>query len=307
MDFTEKLKGKAKAAGADLVGIAPIERFAKEPPQNHPASIFPAGKAVIVIGRRITRGTLRGIEEGTNWNSYTIFGYNNLDDAWVSETCYDVCMFLEDNGWEGVPIFPHPPEVWPQGVAVSPDRPAPNVIPDFDYAAVAAGLGEIGYGGFFLSPQYGPRQRLGLIITDAPLAADPLYPGELCGDCRQCAIQCPLGAISEEDPAERVCEEKKMQIGRIQEEICRKCLNGAYANRYHERGKTDRNAALCARTCIVALERAGKLENEFENPFRKRPQWAVNIWDEAGVMEEGEGGVQWRGCADPGSTAQGGK
>ena len=307
MDFTTELKGKAKAFGADLVGIAPLERFASEPPQRHPASIFPGGKAVIAVGRRITRGTLRGIEEGTNWNSYTIFGYNNLDDAWVAETCYDLCMFLEDNGWEGVPIFPHPPEVWPQGVAVAPDRPAPNVIPDFDFAAVAAGLGEIGYGGFFLSPEFGPRQRLGLIITDAPLVADPLFQGDLCGDCRQCAIQCPLGAISEEEFSEVACEDKKIQVGKIQEELCRKCQNGAFANRYHKRGKPERKAALCARTCMVALERAGKLENTFENPFRKRPQWAVNIWGEAGIMEEGEGGAQWRGCADPGSTAQGGK
>lgn len=307
MDLTPELKRMARTFGADLIGIAPLERFAQEPPQRHPSSIFPGGKAVIVVGRRITRGTLRGIEEGTNWNSYTIFGYNNLDDAWVAETCYDLCMFLEDHGWEGVPVFPHPPEVWPQGVAVAEDRPAPNVIPDFDFAAVAAGLGEIGYGGFFLSPQFGPRQRLGLIITDAQLTPDPLYQGELCGDCRQCAIQCPLGAISKEDSTILTCGEKEMEIGKLEESICRKCQNGAFANRYHEKGKPDRKAALCARTCLMALERAKKLENAFHNPFRKRPLWAVNIWGEAGIMEEQDGKAQWRGCAEPGSTAQGGK
>jgi epoxyqueuosine reductase QueG len=305
VDFTKKVKEVARAAGADLVGIAPIERFKDQPEHNHPSAIFPAGKAVIVIGKRIPRGALRGIEEGTNWHSFTLFGYNNLDDAWVTETCYNVCMFLEDNGWEGVPIFPHPHEVWPQGIAVAPDRPAPNVIPNFDFAAVAAGLGEIGYGGFFLTPQFGPRQRLGLIITDAPLEGDELYQENLCGDCRQCAIVCPLGAISEEETEELVCENKKMIVGKRREDICRKCQNGAFANRYHERGNTERRAALCARTCIVALERAGKLENVFANPFRKRSLWAVNIWGEAGEIEEKEIAT-WKGCADPGSTAQGG-
>lgn len=98
-----------------------------------------------------------------------------------------------------------------------------------------------------------------------------------------------------------------MQIGQIDENLCRKCQNGAFANRYHERGKPERKAALCARTCLVALEQGKKLKNTFENPFRKRPMWAVNIWGEAGTLEEKEGQVQWKGCAEPGSTAQGGK
>lgn len=63
-DFTSMLKEFASQRGADLVGIANVGRFEELPTEKHPSSIFPEAKSVVVLGRRITRGTLRGMEEG---------------------------------------------------------------------------------------------------------------------------------------------------------------------------------------------------------------------------------------------------
>ena len=65
--FTAAFKEYARSVGADLVGIANIERFEDVAPNRHPSSIFPEARSVVMIGKRITRGTLRGLEEGTQF------------------------------------------------------------------------------------------------------------------------------------------------------------------------------------------------------------------------------------------------
>jgi len=65
------------------------------------------------------------------------------------------------------------------------------------FEAVAAGLGEIGQSGLLLTPQFGARQRVAALITDAPLAPDPLYAGEtLCRHCGACVRSCVVSALS---------------------------------------------------------------------------------------------------------------
>jgi len=68
------------------------------------------------------------------------------------------------------------------------------------HAAVAAGLGELGFSGLLLTPEFGPRQRLVSIITDAPLKASPMHNGpKLCqpDSCGYACIKaCPTAAMS---------------------------------------------------------------------------------------------------------------
>ena len=118
MSLTEEVKQAAMQAGADLLGIASPDRFDVLPAHQHPAAIMPAVRSIIVIGRRIPRGCVRPIEEGTNFQTYELFGYYWLDTEFLALTTYQLCAWLEDRGFEAVPIFPFPPEAWPQGVAV---------------------------------------------------------------------------------------------------------------------------------------------------------------------------------------------
>jgi len=291
-----QVKERARQAGADLIGIAPPERFADVPPERNPLSIFPDAKAIIVIGRRITRGTLRATEEGTNLGTYEMFGYSWLDGEFIAMTVFDVVSFIEDTGWEATPLFPFPPEAHPQGLPVREGAPAPNVYPDFDHAAVAAGLGEISYHGVFLSPQFGPRQRFQLILTDAPLAADPLLAQPICGKCGKCVATCPLGALDASRESKLDIAGKQMALCGVDYAKCKACRNGATGNRYHPSGKPDRLAAICTRTCLDQLERNGKLSNGFETEFRWREPWALDAMGQAVKMEAPATG---RGCADP--------
>ena len=181
--FKAEVLSTAKKIGIDLVGFASKARFETVDPQHNPFSIFPEAKTVIMVGKRICRGTLRGIEEGTNFTDYHMYGRNWLEDEFLAVAVYDLVRMIEDNGWEACPIFPNPSELGPQGVSVADGRPAPNVYPDFNYAAVACGLGEIGMNGLFLSPEFGSRQRFHMILTDAEIEESPLFEGSICDGC----------------------------------------------------------------------------------------------------------------------------
>ena len=276
MNTTEKLiRESLEKCNIDLIGFAGKERFEGVDPQHNPFSIFPEANTVIMLGKRICRGALRGIEEGTNFGDYALFGKNWLEDEFLSIACYDLVRVLEDNGWEACPIFPNPAELGPQGVSVAEGRPEPNVYPDFDYAAVACGLGEIGMNGLLLTPRFGSRQRFHMIITDAVIESSPLLAESICDRCGKCAESCPLGAIDMTEPEIIDICGKKMPVAKINYELCRICKNGACKNRFGTAAKPDRIAALCNRTCLCHLEEEGLLSNKFENAFRRREAWSV--------------------------------
>jgi epoxyqueuosine reductase len=71
--------------------------------------------------------------------------------------------------------------------------------------AVQAGLGEYGRNGLLITKEYGPRVRLGRVLTDMPLAHDkPIQFGvaKTCHACRRCANNCPPQAIDHGDPSD---------------------------------------------------------------------------------------------------------
>jgi hypothetical protein len=193
---TAQIREYAYAQGLDLCGVANIERFDGAPSRMHPASIFPEARSVIVVGKRIVRGGWRGIEEGTYWPAYTYFDYHGLLNAqFIQVPLYELACFIEDHGWEAVPYYAGVPEAQGLDTPLREGGVAPNVHLAIRIAGVAAGLGEIGWSKVFLTPRFGPRQRLHCIITDLELEPDPLVPpGTLCARCMHCVQGCP-GAI----------------------------------------------------------------------------------------------------------------
>jgi len=65
--------------------------------------------------------------------------------------------------------------------------------------AMDAGLGTIGRMGLLITPDLGPRVRIGVVTTDLPL--DPDLPGDdpsvtdFCTICKKCAVNCPSRSI----------------------------------------------------------------------------------------------------------------
>jgi epoxyqueuosine reductase QueG len=274
--LTQQFVDFAREKRADLIGFAPIERFADVPANHHPSSIFPECRTVIAVAKRITRGSLRGLEEGTQFDIYGQFGLAWLADRTLAVTTTALATWLEDQRWEAVPIQDLPPEVPPSGISVKPGLPAPNVMIDVRHAAVRAGLGELGFCGEVLTPEYGPRQRFQLILTDAPLTATPLATAPVCDQCLACAQSCPLGAIDSAHPVTIAIAGRSFTIGKVDYGKCRSCRNGARPNPYHPAGLPDRLGALCTRSCVDHLDRTRRITNVLAQPFRQRPAWQVD-------------------------------
>lgn len=270
-----EVKKLAKELGADLVGIAPIERLAGLPAESNPKSVMPSAKSVIVVGRRILRGAYRGIEEGTNfWSTYGCFGNGWLEGQFLARTVADLTSRLEEEGIEAVPMRGSSEKGENKKMAEA--KPAANVCLDYKVMAQAAGLGSIGKGGFFITKEYGHRQRFAMIITDAEFEVDEVVRLDLCAGCSACADACPLKAMNKGKTSKAGLKDAGCDVFELNTNLCENCVNGRTESLSE---KIDRSASSCGRACLVALE--NKIGNKFENKFRKRKVWTRDLYGKA--------------------------
>lgn len=237
MVSSQELKEFALAHGADIVGIGSMDRFEGAPKEGDPRYIFPDAKAIIGLAFRINRGCFRGNEEGTYFAAYPSMGYAGINFRDAPITLRAICNYLEDDGYESVPIQnmsimssfdlmgiePKEGEVKKKTSArpVSPDKPAPDVDFSFRIAAYICGMGEIGYSKVFLTPKFGPRQRFAFVLTDAPLEPDPIYDGPpICDKCMECVKQCSVGAISARDQVKVTIAGHEIEWGKVNALAC---------------------------------------------------------------------------------------
>ena len=249
------LKNAALAAGADLCGIGSMDRFEGAPKEMDPRYLFPEAKSVICMVFRIPRGVQRGIEEGTQFYQYPSMAYGGINEIYAPQVLYHVGKVIEDYGYEafvyrntgargcvsdmdGTPGNSLSPEEEieqneqlkknPQHTrsvkytrAARPGQVPPDLQFQFRLAAVACGLGEIGWSKMFLTKEFGPLQRVAFIFTDAELEPDPLYDGEpLCRKCMACVRECPGQCISSSESIEVNIGGKICQWGKLDEWKC---------------------------------------------------------------------------------------
>ena len=79
------------------------------------------------------------------------------------------------------------------------------------YAAVAAGLGTIGWSGNVLHPDHGARVLFNTVLTNAELAQSAMLDATLCDGCRLCASACQSGFIRTRE-ADRVSVGGREQV-----------------------------------------------------------------------------------------------
>ena len=294
------IQDHATGIGLSLFGVAPPDRFAGLPASVHPASILPEVRSILVVGKEIPRGDYRGVEEGTLWT----FASKHLEQLLL----LDMVRYIEQqSGYEAVPYMAHPAKTTPLSRPVSPDRPLPNVTLHLEYAAVAAGLGEISLIGQLLTPRFGSRNALGIILTELELEPDPLYSGSLCDHaaCGKCAAICPAGAINPNKTVTLNIGGRLTELAEVNYHLCRMCPNGAAPDFINKAGQeelmlaftgnqpdvvetstvlTRRNVpnianAVCSRTCLAYLEHAERRQHRYVEPFRDTKPWLLDTWE----------------------------
>lgn len=196
MDITSRVVAKALELGADIVGIAPAERFAGAPVRMSPEGLLPGARSVVVAALHHTDASIELSGEPTPQPEGPYHVQWRVMNPKLHDISFLLGRFLEAEGYRALPIVSS--NIWRyHGYKEFKLDFAPDLA--HRYAAVAAGLGEIGWSGLLLTPQFGPRQRLVSIVTDAKLTPTPVYAaGALCDRCMSCVENCPADAFRRE-------------------------------------------------------------------------------------------------------------
>ena len=295
-DLTEQVRHIALAHGADLVGFAPISRFDGAPPELHPRTIYPGTRTVIAMAVRQQRGPLKTIEEGTYWQAYNCDNYWYLNEVVAPALLRQVVLGLEDQGYTSVPV--HNPFQPHRGRPVRDGEPfGPDGMISLRIIGVAAGLGELGHSKLLLTPQFGPRQRVFAVFTDAELEPTPLFTGSICDGCQACVRECEAGAIGTSRNVEVRIGDQVYRHAPLDPKACGAVHRGddpryspfwtgseapgkgpAYneflMNRFRHLSICGGRG--CIRACLDHLERTGRIATTFRSPFIERPRWKLN-------------------------------
>jgi ferredoxin len=294
--LTQRVRETALAAGADLVGFAPISRFEGAPPKLHPHTIFPPTRTVVAIALRQPRGALKAVEEGTYWQAYNCDSYWYLNEIAGPQALRAIVFALEAEGYTSVPV--HNPFHPHTGRQIREDQPAgPDGLVSLRVIGVAAGLGELGQSKLLLTPQFGPRQRVFAVFTDAELEATPLFGGSICDGCRSCARECEAEAIGESRQVTFTIEGREFGHAAFDASACAPVHNGSdprfspfWNGSEPPGGEPSYQAFLkhrfrhlavcvgrgCLRACLDHLEKAGRIEARFSTPMIERDRWKLN-------------------------------
>lgn len=183
--------------GADVCGIADMERFDGAPRGYHPEDIYKECRSVIVAGIALPRGVME-VEPRL------IYGHFNYQAAvHVDTVTFRAAKEIEKRyGGIAVPMPADSPyEYWDK------ERLEGKGLISMKHAAVAAGLGTMGKSSLFLNKEYGTLLTLGAIFTNMELEADPLSDPVCIEGCRLCIKNCPVQALDGKTTDQKKCRQ----------------------------------------------------------------------------------------------------
>jgi len=252
---SEDVKHVAKVVGADLVGVTPFdqrwtytERFSVQTGRAKPNDLPDGLTNVIVIGQSMDHDLTRTAPSALAGTA-TGLGYS-LD----SVVLLTIAQYLRNLGYLAIPSM----------------NDTALAIP----YALEAGLGEYGRHGLLITPEFGPRLRLGKIFTDMPLARDhPKSFGveRFCEGCRRCTDACPAKAIPGGEPS-TVRHNRSNIIG-----IKKWSVDGQKCFGYWSKVNTD--CSVCIRVCPYNRDYSKRSSRWWVKLAARAPRLALELAD----------------------------
>lgn len=170
--------------GVFKVGFADPAHGFEKAKDCHPNDIMEDCKSVIVFALNAHLGSYMTLKCSERNN--VELGIINVYGSLVS---YKIAEFLKENNYNAV---------IPYGYKYEKEKIA---YLSFKLAAYEAGLGVFGRSGLIITPEYGPRIYLGVVLTDSLIESDrPLKNFNPCAECDVCVRLCPINAINKELP-----------------------------------------------------------------------------------------------------------
>jgi len=196
--------------GADVVGMAPIERWDTPPPFDSknihvyphsgykPTELMPTARSVIVLGM----GQLIGVMESNISDAKTTYAYGNFGyvhpNRVMNAVCFKLARWLEKHSWRTLPLG----SIIGSRYNHKADKDESIISPLYSVfslkrSAVLAGVGRKARNGLVANPIFGTRIRFACLITAAPLEGNPPLEDDPCPpNCTICRDVCPMQAIT---------------------------------------------------------------------------------------------------------------
>jgi len=181
--------------GADVCGIAAIDRFASAPAGFSPTDIFAQCRSVIVFGIALPKGLAMVSPR------LVYAHYNSLICGQVDAVALKGAKLLEQQYHACAVPMPcdSPYDYW------EADTMTGRGLISMKHAAAAAGLGALGKNSMLLNARYGNMLTLGAILCDLPLQSDPLAESICIKGCSKCIDSCPVHAIGTDTVNQLLC------------------------------------------------------------------------------------------------------
>jgi epoxyqueuosine reductase QueG len=200
---SQEVKRMAKELGADLVGIASVQRFEAAPEGFKPTDIFPDARSVIALAKRFPNGVF----SAGSPVPYTFASSVTLQE--VFRLTYGLGLRLEDFGVTAIPVPSEPYEHWEE------EKKEGRGLMSLKHIGYLAGLGVMGKNTLLTNDRYGNLITLGAVLVNIPLKEDPLADYSFCGsDCDICLSHCPAGAIDGRAVNQKKCREGSQMVTR---------------------------------------------------------------------------------------------
>lgn len=191
----EQIKTLARNLGADLVGIASHASLVAGPPSADARYLLSSANSVISFAISLDRDRAEAFMSKQAWRPHC----ENRKE--IVQQLYTIGEALAAKliaaGHEAVPVEIN--NMYRPECGAGDLTEMTQFHPDFShrYAALAAGIGRLGWSGNLLTVQYGALVELGSVLTSATLTPDiPLDDSEHpCDTCRICSTVCPVNMI----------------------------------------------------------------------------------------------------------------
>ena len=172
--------------GADLFGIAGIDRFEKAPRGFHPKDIYANTASVIVFAIGLPTEALFA-------ESLVPYSHlNTLAIQKVDQMTFAISTALDRIGVKNVLV----PSDDPYEFFDIETQHGQGIL-SMRHAAALAGLGRIGRNALLINKDFGNMLQIGALLTSEILESDPLADYEVCPPrCMRCLDACPSNALT---------------------------------------------------------------------------------------------------------------
>ncbi len=220
--FYKELETLALGLGATFIGFSNVQKSLPDTLKNYPYAI--------TFGIRLSDAI---IDEITDKPTFTYFNHYRSVNSLIDQISLRLVLAISENNYNAYSIGAS------QSVPTSA-IPYSGVFPH-KTGAVLAGLGWIGKNGLFIHRDFGPRVRLGTVLTDLVLPCENKVYENKCGDCNRCVSACPAYALTGDE----------WVIGGERESVVNAKACSEYMNQNFKHIGRGSVCGICVRVCPV--------------------------------------------------------